>query len=63
MAKLRKSSRPEKQLLWIWVQRDMKKLSGSVGLDLAGGEMSNYQLFQVDQYICVDILLKESNHV
>ena len=55
MAKLRKSPRPEKQLLWIWVQRDMKKLSGSVGLDLAGGEMSNYDLFRADQYICADI--------
>ena len=54
VGKLRISSRPEKTLLWMWLKRDMEKIGGEVGIDLAGGKMHNYGLFKTQKYICID---------
>lgn len=45
----------EKTLLWIWVKRDLAKMKGEVGIDLAGGRMLTKRFFSTKNYICVDI--------
>ena len=50
----RVSSRPAKQLLYMWLARDMRDLSGEVGLDAGCGDMSNRRYFRTDRYIGVD---------
>jgi hypothetical protein len=44
-----------KTLLFLWVKKDLSTLKGSIGLDLAGGNMSNKRFFFTDKYICLDI--------
>ena len=44
-----------KTLLWIWVRNDLPKLTGDLGIDLAGGTMGNKRFFKTKEYICVDI--------
>ena len=50
----RVSSRPAKQLLYMWLARDMRQLSGDVGLDAGCGDMSNRRYFRTKRYIGVD---------
>jgi hypothetical protein len=50
----RVSSRPGKQLLYMWLARDMKQLSGDVGLDAGCGDMANRRYFRTKRYIGVD---------
>jgi hypothetical protein len=50
----RVSSRPAKQLLYMWLARDMRQLSGEVGLDAGCGDMSNRRYFRTNRYIGVD---------
>lgn len=44
-----------KTLLFLWLKRDLKKMRGELGVDLAGGSMFNYKFFNTDEYVCVDI--------
>ena len=48
-----------KILLWIWVKKDLPKIKGDLGLDLAGGAMGNKHFFSTKKYVCVDINLKD----
>ncbi len=48
-----------KILLWIWVKKDLPKIKGKLGVDLAGGTMGNKHFFSTEKYICVDIDQKE----
>ena len=48
-----------KTLLWIWVKKDLTKLKGDIGIDLAGGPMATKRFFSTKKYICVDIDKKE----
>jgi hypothetical protein len=50
----RVSSRPAKQLLYMWLAQDMRGLSGDVGLDAGCGDMSNRQYFRTQRYVGVD---------
>jgi hypothetical protein len=50
----RVSSRPGKQLLYMWLARDMRQLSGDVGLDAGCGDMANRRYFRTKRYIGVD---------
>lgn len=50
----RVSGRPAKQLLYMWLARDMRHLSGDVGLDAACGDMANRRYFRTNRYIGVD---------
>lgn len=50
----RVSKRPAKQLLYMWLARDMKRLSGDVGLDAGCGDMANRRYFRTKRYIGVD---------
>ena len=50
------SKRPEKQLMWMWLSRDMKLSRGAeVGLDLACGPMRHRPNFLTDHYVGVDL--------
>lgn len=44
-----------KTLLWIWVKKDLQEMKGDLGVDLAGGKMSNKRFFATKNYISVDI--------
>ena len=44
-----------KTLLWIWIKKDLSKIKGDTGVDLAGGSMLNKRFFKTNKYICVDI--------
>ena len=46
------------KLLWIWVKKDLPKIKGDLGLDLAGGVMKQ-TFFSTKKYVCVDINLKD----
>ena len=48
-----------KTLLWIWVKKDLPKIKGTLGVDLAGGTMGNKHFFSTKKYICVDINKKD----
>ena len=48
-----------KTLLWIWVKKDLTKMKGDIGIDLAGGPMATKRFFSTNKYICVDIDKKE----
>lgn len=57
---VRLTGRPEKQLLWFWVYRDMKKSEGhQTGLDLACGPMQSKPDFRTKAYIGVDCVASE----
>ena len=44
-----------KTLLWLYVKRDLPKLKGKLGIDLAGGGMKTKRFFSTKKYISVDI--------
>ena len=44
-----------KTLLWIWLRRDLPKIKGDFGVDLAGGSMNNKRFFATKKYLSVDI--------
>lgn len=44
-----------KTLLWIWLRRDLPKIYGEIGIDLAGGSMGNKRFFVTQTYMSVDI--------
>jgi hypothetical protein len=44
-----------KTLLFIWIKKDLSKINGNLGIDLAGGAMLNKKFFRTKSYICVDI--------
>ena len=44
-----------KTLLWIWIRRDLPKIIGDLGIDLAGGSMGNKRFFVTKKYMSVDI--------
>ena len=48
-----------KMLLWIWVKKDLPKIKGTLGVDLAGGTMGNKHFFSTKKYLCVDINKKD----
>ena len=39
-----------KMLLWIWVRKDMPKIKGELGIDLAGGTMGNKHFFSTKKW-------------
>lgn len=51
----RYSGEPAKQLLYLLLQRDMRKTSGAVGIDAGAGDMRNRPLFRTGRYIAVDV--------
>tara|TARA_B110000305_G_C19419409_1_gene629981 strand:- start:191 stop:841 length:651 start_codon:yes stop_codon:yes gene_type:complete len=53
--KHRLGSSTGKTLLWIFVRRDLTKIKGELGIDLAGGAMANKIFFLTNKYVCVDI--------
>lgn len=50
------SKLPSKTLLWIWAERDMRRLSTDkeIGLDAACGRMNNRHLFLTKKYVGLD---------
>ena len=44
-----------KTLLWLYVRKDLPKLKGKLGIDLAGGGMKTKRFFSTEKYISVDI--------
>tara|TARA_B100000886_G_scaffold77753_1_gene50422 strand:+ start:1217 stop:1873 length:657 start_codon:yes stop_codon:yes gene_type:complete len=44
-----------KTLLWLWLRKDLIKINGYLGVDLAGGDMDNKRFFSTKKYLCVDI--------
>lgn len=52
---LRWAKKPSRQLLWLWLERDMRNLSGETGLDAACGFMENKPFFNTQHYIGIDL--------
>lgn len=52
---VRWSPRSSKQLLWLWLEEDMRGLKGGLGLDAACGFMENRRFFKTDRYLGIDI--------
>lgn len=52
--RFRFSRNPSKQLLWLWLARDMQRLRGRRGLDAACGLMENRRFFQTETYFGFD---------
>ena len=50
----RLASKPSRQLLWLWLEKDMKHLQGEIGLDAACGLFENKRFFRTKRYIGVD---------
>ena len=44
-----------KTLLFLWLKKDLSKIYGEIGIDLAGGSMLNKKFFKTKKYICVDL--------
>jgi hypothetical protein len=44
-----------KTLLWLYVKKDLPKIRGKLGVDLAGGNMGTKRFFSTKKYISVDI--------
>lgn len=55
-SKLRLSLRPSKQLLWLWLWRDMRASRGKhLGIDAGCGLMQNQMLFETKEYVGIDV--------
>lgn len=50
----RLASKPSRQLLWLWLEKDMKNLHGEIGLDAACGLFENKRFFRTKRYIGID---------
>jgi len=56
MLRLRLSLKPAKQLLWLFLWRDMRVSKGKeIGIDAGCGRMENKHLFQTDRYVGIDV--------
>ncbi len=54
--RLRLSLKPAKQLLWLFLWRDMRRSRGmEIGIDAGCGRMENKPLFQTARYIGIDV--------
>ena len=54
--KLRLSLKPSKQLLWLWLWREMRVSRGkAVGIDAGCGLMQNRMLFETEEYVGIDV--------
>ncbi|MDP7546717.1 MAG: class I SAM-dependent methyltransferase [Alphaproteobacteria bacterium] len=54
--KPRLSLKPSKQLLWLWLWREMRASRGrEVGIDAGCGLMQNYRLFETRDYVAIDV--------
>ncbi len=54
--KLRLSLKPSKQLLWLWLWREMQASRGrEVGIDAGCGLMQNRMLFETKDYVGIDV--------
>ncbi len=54
--KLRLSLKPSKQLLWLWLWREMRASRGrSLGIDAGCGLMENRRFFETDDYVGIDV--------
>ena len=54
--KLRLSLKPSKQLLWLWLWREMRASRGrEVGIDAGCGLMQNRMLFETRDYVGIDV--------
>lgn len=51
----RVSNRPSKQLLYMWLARDMRHLRGEIGLDAGCGDMGNRCYFRTSRYLGVEV--------
>jgi trans-aconitate methyltransferase len=53
---LRLSLKPAKQLLWLFLWRDMRLSKGmEIGIDAGCGRMENKHLFHTDRYVGIDV--------
>jgi SAM-dependent methyltransferase len=53
---LRLSLKPAKQLLWLFLWRDMRFSKGmEIGIDAGCGRMENKSLFQTSRYVGIDV--------
>jgi trans-aconitate methyltransferase len=53
---LRLSLKPAKQLLWLFLWRDMRLSQGmEIGIDAGCGRMENKYLFQTERYVGIDV--------
>ena len=54
--RLRLSLKPAKQLLWLFLWRDMRLSKGmEIGIDAGCGHMENKHLFRTDRYVGIDV--------
>ncbi|HJO89548.1 MAG: class I SAM-dependent methyltransferase [Alphaproteobacteria bacterium] len=54
--KLRLSLKPSKQLLWLWLWREMRASRGrALGIDAGCGLMQNRMLFETADYVGIDV--------
>ena len=54
--KLRLSLKPSKQLLWLWLWREMRASRGrDLGIDAGCGLMQNRMLFETNDYVGIDV--------
>jgi hypothetical protein len=54
--RLRLSLKPAKQLLWLFLWRDMRQSKGmEIGIDAGCGRMENKHLFQTKRYVGIDV--------
>jgi len=54
--RLRLSLKPAKQLLWLFLWRDMRLSKGmEIGIDAGCGRMENKHLFQTGRYVGIDV--------
>ena len=61
--KLRLSLKPSKQLLWLWLWREMRASRGrDLGIDAGCGLMQNRMLFETDDYVGIDVDADHHRH-
>lgn len=52
---LRTRNKPAKRHLYRWLDEDMAKITGEIGVDASCEEMKHFHLFKVRQYVGIDI--------